>query len=402
MTTDLVLVKRENVEMIVQNAPQSYNENQISHDKCLEFGQNIMNSIQAAGGMTDELDRQAADFIERARKTAKKMNEKRAPVTKLFDEIRTVFTTMESDVDPLKPTSLPGKLQKLRNDYATAKRAEAEARRREEERLKRIEAARNSYHIAVEEDYKQSFRRMLNTKFNELTALNNNITLENFTEQEKAIKDFSTILAEDWLKAVPSGAMLPQELDSSETTAIRNEVINELAPKFREQYAFDIGENQYSILSMLPSKKKELEAIAKAASSDEALRRQEEMKQREAAQARKLEEDRIRKEEEEKQQLQVKQQQNDMIGLFNTEAASTPTYQPKLQVKKKIVINSSLAFLDILNLWWTTEGCTLSVDELTKKFKPQISHCEKLANDKVDPHFIQSKYLSYEEDVKAK
>ena len=66
------------------------------------------------------------------------------------------------------------------------------------------------------------------------------------------------------------------------------------------------------------------------------------------------------------------------------------------------MVNDPRGFLDILNLWWTTEGVTLSVEELTKKFKTQLTHCERLANDKQDPRFIQSEYITYEDEVKAK
>ena len=380
------LVKQENVEMIVKNAPQSYNENQISHDRCIETGKKLLADIQAAGGMNDELDQRAAEFINRARNTVKKMNDKRSPITKLFDEIRTVFTSMENDVDPTKAESVPGKLQKMRNDYAAKKRAEAEARRREEALRQQIEAAKNRYRLAVEEDYQQSFNRMLNASFNELTTLNNNITLENFSQQEKAIRNFPVTLSEDKITLLPSGAMIPAELSTNDSLGIRREVMTRLLPKFREQYRFDIGENRDNILFMLPSKKKELEAISQA-STEEARRREEEL---------------LRKEEEERNRLKVQQQLNEMTELFSQAAVATPSYQPKSQVKKKIVIKNSLGFLDVINLWWTTEGCKLTVDELSKKFKSQITLCEKLANDKSNPHYIQSKHISYEDEVKAK
>lgn len=398
MNTELTIIRKENVELIIQNAPQSYQENQQSHDRCLKYGQKILNDIQSAG-MTDDLDKQAALFIDRAKKTVKKMNDKRAPVTKLFDEIRTVYTSMENDVDPSKANTVPAQLQKLRNDYAAKKRAEAEAIRREEERKQRVEMAKNTYRLAVEEDYKQSFRRMLNAKFNELTSLNNIITLENFERQVEAIKNFPVSLPEDW--SITSGAMLPVDLERSDAENIRKEVLDGLLPKLREEYTFDIGENRDSILLTLPSKKKELEAIARS-SDDEARKREDELKQREAEEARKREEERRRRDEEEKQHQQVKQQQNNMAGLFAQAAASAPAYQPKLQVKKKLIINNPLGFLEILNLWWTTEGCSLSVDDLSKKFKSQITHCEKLANDKTDPRLINSQYITYEDDVKAK
>ena len=50
--------------------------------------------------MTDEIDKEAALFIEKARKTVRKMNEKRSPVTKLFDDIRREFTVIENAIDP--------------------------------------------------------------------------------------------------------------------------------------------------------------------------------------------------------------------------------------------------------------------------------------------------------------
>lgn len=400
MSNELTIIRTENIELIMKDAPKSYKENLESHDNCIAFGQKILNSIQTSG-MTDDLDQRAAEYIDRAKKTTKKMNDKRAPVTKLFDEIRTVYTSMENDVDPSKANTIPAKLQNLRNDYAAKKHAEAETRRRIDEQKQRVEMARNTYRLAVEEDYKQSFRRMLNTKFNELTALNNSITLDNFTQQEATIKKFPVTLSEEWATLTPSGAMMPLELSSSDSTNIRREVMSELLPKFREQFTFDIGENRDGILLMIPSKKKELEAIAQS-SAEEARKREEEMKFREAEEARKREEERRRREEDEKQQQQVKQQQNEMSGLFAQSAAAAPIYQPKLQVKKKVVISNSLGFLEILNLWWTTEGCTLTVEELTKKFKSQITYCEKLANDKADPRIINSQYVSYEDDVKAK
>lgn len=398
MNTELAIIRKENVELIIQNAPQSYLENQQSHDRCLEYGQKILNDIQSAG-MTDDLDQQAAIFIDRAKKTVKKMNDKRSSVTKLFDEIRTVYTSMENDVDPSKANTVPAQLQKLRNDYAAKKRAEAEAIRLAEERKQRAEIARNTYRLAVEEDYKQSFRRILNAKFNELTSLNNAITLDNFERQVEVVKNFSVVLPEDW--TITSGAMMPTDLEISDAAKIRKEVLSELLPKLREEFAFDIGENRDSILLTLPSKKKELEAIARS-SADEARKRKEELILREAEEARKREEEHRRREEEEKQQQLVKQQQNDMVGLFAQAANSTPTYQPKMQVKKRLIINSPLGFLEILNLWWSTEGCSLSIDDLSKKFKSQVTHCEKLANDKSDPHIINSQYITYEDDVKAK
>lgn len=400
MSTEVTIIKQENVELIVRNAPQSYNENLSSHDNCLNFGKSILMRVQQEG-MTDELDLEVAAYIARARKTVKKMNDKRSPVTKLFDEIRTVFTKMEGDVDPDKSGTLPYQLQQHRNQYAAKKQKELEARRREEALRLAKENAQKTYRLAVEEDYKLSFNRMLNAKLNELTAINSSITIENYESKSAIIRNFPITLSEEWVTTLPSGALLPSELDADTTRTIRREVMTELLPRFREQYNFEIDSNRESMIFMLPSKKKELEAIAKAG-EEEAARRKEEMQRREAEEARRRDEERRKKEAEEKQKLLVQEQQNKMAGLFATAQSAAPIYQPKLQVKKKIVINSPLGFLDILNLWWTTEGCNMSVDELSKKFKSQITHCEKLANNKTNPHLIESKHIIYEDDIKAK
>ena len=99
MSNELTIIKSENVNMIIADTPKVYNENVLSNDKCNAFGKSLLNQI-AQQGMNDELDQQAAAFIEKARKTVKKMNEKRSPLSKLFDKIRTECTSLENDIDP--------------------------------------------------------------------------------------------------------------------------------------------------------------------------------------------------------------------------------------------------------------------------------------------------------------
>ena len=45
METTTAIIRKENVELIVRNAPQSYNENQVSHDRCIEYGQKLLSAI---------------------------------------------------------------------------------------------------------------------------------------------------------------------------------------------------------------------------------------------------------------------------------------------------------------------------------------------------------------------
>ena len=122
-TTDLTIVRKENVQMIAQSAPQIYKDNTTSSERCTEYGQKLLAQIKA-NGMNDELDMQCANYINKARNTVKKMNTNRSAITKIFDQIRSEFTGMENSVDPNKTGSIPYQIQQERNAYAARKREE--------------------------------------------------------------------------------------------------------------------------------------------------------------------------------------------------------------------------------------------------------------------------------------
>ena len=193
MNTELAIIKQENILQIVSAAPQAYASNTTSHDKCIEAGQHLLSLIEQNGGkLTDELDQQAAVYIEKARKTVKKMNEVRAPVTKLFDEVRTAFTRIENNIDPTKPNTIPAKLQQLRNSYAAQKRAEEEARQRQEAARQMAERERQQYMLDVEVDLKKQFQCMLNQHLDQLRQTHTNPTGRRMARQSANKYSFAT------------------------------------------------------------------------------------------------------------------------------------------------------------------------------------------------------------------
>lgn len=397
MSTELSIIRKENIELIVSSAPQSYSENQVSHDLCIQAGQTLFDAISQSG-MNDHFDQKAAAFIEKARKTVKKMNEKRSPVTKLFDEIRTQFTSMESEVDPTKKDTIPYKLQQFRNSYAAKKREEAERQRAEEMRKQMIEQARTKYLADVEDAYRNNFNAILNTSINQLTALNNSVTLDNYDQLAEEIKNFCVVMPETFQ---PLSVIMPTCIDIAELRLLDDETLKGLLPKFREQYRCEMESNRDTLIDMLPSKKKELERLAKA-NAEEKKRIEADMKAREAENARKAEEERRRKAEEERKQAELARQNTEMTFLFDASASGVTAYNPKTSVKKKLVPLNPEAFMPILSMWWTQEGCALSVDELSKIFKKQLTFCEKLANKSSDAIYIESEHICYENEVKAK
>ena len=380
--SQLAIIKQENIQTIVSAAPQSYQDNKLSRDNCTRAGQVLLETIQAQG-MTDELDQQAAVFIEKARKTVRKMNERRSPVTKLFDDIRREFTVMENAIDPTKVDTIPFKLQQLRNQYAAKKRAEEEERRRKEYERQQAEAARNKMKQDIEDDFNAQFTTFLNQTINYLSQQDNGVTLKNYQAVFDSVKGYATELPADWLFNLHTLIRIPAGVSVDEVRKVEIETKERLGKKFKEMYSCEVQDNKDFILDRLPSKKANLERIA----------------QSNAAEAARIKAERKRKEEEEKQKTEMARQQSEMETLFGQQSIMQQGYQPKVKVAQKINLLNPEGILPILSMWWSKEGCQLSVDELSKMFKKQIAFCEKLAKEGV---FISDESVEYVEDVKAK
>lgn len=396
----LPILRRENVELIAQGAPDTYSNNSLSSQRCTDYGKQLLADIQIAG-MTDELDAKCAEYIIKAKRTLKVMNERRSPITKLFDQIRTEFTAMENAIDPAKSGTIPYQIQSARNAYATKKREEAERARKEEMRRQQREQAVSRYTQEAEDDYRRQFDSLITEKINALTSLNQSLTLDNYDTVVAQINNFHVTLGNEWFQQCQSYAHKPYEITDAEATDIRQTILNRLSTQFKEQYAAEIGEYRDTIVDALPSKKRELERMARA-DAEEQARIKADLQAREAAEARRLEQERKRKEEEAKAAKQVQQTATEMDGLFGVAAVTEGAYQPKTSVKKRITADSADGILAILSMWWSKEGQFMPVDELSKIFKKQITYCEKLANDKDHPEQISSPFVHYEEEVKAK
>lgn len=396
MSQELAIIRQENIQIIVSAAPQSYQDNKLSRERCIAAGQTILADIQQHG-MTDELDQKAAEFIEKARKTVKKMNDKRSPVTKLFDDIRKEFTTMENDIDPTKADTIPYKLQQYRNQFAAKKRAEEAERRRKEYERQQAEAARTKMRQDIEDDFKQQFYKFLNDVNKNITDLDNAVTLENYDAAYNTLKGYSTKLPDIFISqlrsSIPTIGITAQELEKIEC-----EIKERLVQYFAETYECQIQAARDYVLDRLPSKKTNLERMAQA-SAEEAARIKAEMEARQRKEAEEQEAERRRKEEEEKQKAEMARQQSEMESLFGQQAVVSSGYQPKVKVAQKINLLNPKGIMPILSMWWSKEGCHLSVEELTKMFKKQITFCEKLAKEGT---YIKDESVEYAEDVKAK
>lgn len=398
--THLQLFRPENVQLITGNAPQALTDNQQSHDRCLSAGNNILQLIQQHG-MTDELDQQAELFIEKARKTVSRCNERRSPFTKLFDEIRSQFTSLENDIDPTKKGTVPFQLQQYRNDYAARKRAEEEQRRRaaiaEQQKAQAIE----KYRADIEAEYLRIFNLYITKGIDELQRLNNEVTLDNYDQTFNRIKSLKEEFPMQLIESAKISVIIPFNADEAACAGIRSQAIQKLTPTFHQKYRDHIIVAKHSYLDTLPSKKAELERAA-AAGAEEAERIRQQIAERDRQEAERKQAELAQQQERERQQAELAKQQAAIAGAFDAQAASLPSYQPKTSVKKIIEVSAPSGFMSIINLWWVEEGQFLSLDELSKMFKKQVSYVVKLANDKESPRLITDPAIRYVEDVKAK
>ncbi len=400
MTNELTIFEPQNIGTIVKAAPQALNENTVSRDRCLQFGQELLDRANSEG-MSDALDREIAVFIDRAKKTVKKMNGKRSAVTQLFDTIRSAYTTLENEVDPAKKGTVPARLQDLRNKYAAKKREEyeAELRRRQLEQAKAN--ARAKYAAEVEDDLLRQFNALAASICNRLTELDRSLTLENYAIVADGVKNTSDTLPDDWFNALHPQLLLPTVLSPDEARAITADVKRKMHKRFSEQFTFEISTTRDDILDRLPSKRKELECMAQA-DAEEAERIRKQMEERERKEAEQRGKERAEREAKEKAAAELAAQKQEMDGLFGAAQVQINQYTPKTQVKKRINVLNSEGFMQVVGMWWAQYGCTLSVPELEKEFKKQLTFCNKLANDKENPVFIQSEHIEYVDDVKAK
>ncbi|MBD5163464.1 MAG: hypothetical protein HDT09_02025 [Bacteroidales bacterium] len=397
---NLPALRSEDISLILNQAPESYSINQLSSSRCCDFGQQLLNRIQAEG-MSDELDAECASYIEKSRRTMTTMNNRRSPVTKLFDMIRSGYTSMENSVDPNKNGSIPNKIQQARNSYATQKHRQAELERQQEQQRQLRQQAKARYKADLEYDLNRQLSELITEQVGRLQKASAALTLENFDVLGEQIRRFPIDLDGKWLTDYRPQIPLPPELATGEALLLQGEVIRGKGTELAEHYRQSVGEYRDTLVDNLAAKRKELEAMA-LADEQEKQRRAAALVDAERAELLRLESERHQKEAQAAAVDASRRQAAQMDGLFSQASVASATYVPKTTVKYKVQATSPDGIYEMIAMWWAREGKGLSVEELSKIFKRQITFCEKLANSKDAPEFIRSENLVYEEEVKAK
>lgn len=398
MSTELIKV--EEFTSLMKSAPDALGKNQKSIANCNSAGQAILDTIQGEG-MTDELDAKAAEYLKKVNVTITNMKSRRAPVTQLFDRIRSIFTTDEKAIDPKDKSTIPGKIVAERDRYAALKREEERRKQQEMQRQANIEKEKGAYRLAIEQAINTHTSSYFAEQQKNLSHIWESITLATFELKEKSIRGWSTLYPREHFDTFNQD-ITTYYLDAQTKANIKAEILSNKYSAFSQQYKFDMEDLRQSFIDRLSSKKQELieEEELRKKDAEAAAKAEAERKQREEEERKQRELEIQQKEHEQQQKAESSIQSAQMNSLFATAAASVTTRTSKAKVTERIKILHPAGFLEIYQMWWINEGQNLTIEELEKIHKKMISFCEKKANSD-DEMKIKSKYIRYEEEVKA-
>ena len=395
------LIKIDEVKNIFSSFPEIMGRNTLSVQKCNEAGQALLDTIEGEG-MNETIDQAAADFLKKVNTTLKNMDERRKPITQIFDKVRSFFTSQEKEIDPKDSSTIPGKLVAKRNEYAKFKYEEEQKRKKEAEQRVLINNEKVSYQQAIENGLLSYFSSYLSSKVTELQNIFSGLTYVNFDREVIGITVFQTDYPKahfDKFTAEYATYYINKEIKAE----IRKNTLLGKYEQYAQQYKAKISSVKQDLIDRIPSKRKELAELEqlRLANAEEAAKAEELRKQREAEEAAKQLQELKRKEEADRQEVAMKTQQSSIGNLFAGAVASVAPPPTNAKVKEKIVVLHQQGYLEIFQMWWIGEGQTLPFDELEKIFKKMTTYCEKKANSKDQTH-IESQFISYEADVKAK
>ncbi len=397
--TQTGLIKIEEVTSIMAGAGDVLAKNEKLAAAATNKGQTYLDTIEA-GEMTDELDKELNEWQVKAKQALDIMNGRRAPITQMMTQIAKVFTGLEGKLDPSKPDSIYSKIQAHRNAYAK-KKIEAQ-RAKEAEILKQQNVAKEKIEIKakvesqIREAYQNklyAFKQAAQNKFNEMT-------LDNITEIMDYLKGLKMVYPRDKFLEL-SVNVISLYMDKAELAPViyevRTALYDELSANFRE----NMEDIQQHLLNLVPSRKAELEEIAKADKAQQ-KRLQDEAFARQQAENKRLQEEAAQAKLNDAANVNLKQQIETTGNLFETQAQLAEVSEDTGKVRHgyKITVKDMAGAGAIFLFWYEKEGQYKSVDEWMKKTGAQMTaFCEKYAH-KNDEKIVH-KSVVYEDDFKA-
>ena len=265
--TKAELISQKQLQEVIVEGGEILQSSELRVSKAISVGENILQAIKEEG-MTPELDERANKFLVNCRTAKTDIENKRKPITAMFDMVRKQFTEIEGKLDVKKVDAVPALIQKHRDDYVKKIKEEEAARQRAAQAVldKKNEAIEIKASLETQlSEYVQNHIAERKTK---LQNSFNNITLENFAEKSKSLRtlvisydrahfdSFSPNYNRKHHTQEETTVILIEFMDSKDFTLISAVVVDELK-KFKAE-----------LIEKLPSLKTSLDEMAKASEEE--------------------------------------------------------------------------------------------------------------------------------------
>lgn len=394
------LIKFEEVNALITNAPEVLEKNQRLHDLAVAKAIALQDTIEGQG-MNDELDNALNDWMVKAKQALDINLKRRSPITQMLTQITKTFTSLEAPFDGTKKDSYYSTFQIYRNSWAKKKAEIQKAKEAEILRQQNIDKEKISIKAEIESQLRSRYYDKLEAFKKYWTDLFNNTTLETITDNKEKIENIKLDYPKDKFNELPV-RVSPIYLDNVETDRMIGVAKVELYQELSANFTENMEALRQELKDKLPSKQRELKAIASAASAElkQALKDQADKRQREEEAEAKRKAEELRKADEDKIKLQQKMETAG--SLFDTQAQLAEIKESTGKVRQgyKITVTEPAGWGAIFLFYFEKEGQTLDVETFGKKSLNQMkAFCEKHAhkhNEKIDNDAVV-----YEEEYKA-
>ncbi len=416
-------LKVEVFKSTIDNAPVIVNQNQKSLQAATAFVDTLLQRSNQGNAMNDPLDKEMNDCQLKLRLTLKTMKERRAPITRIFDEVKSYYTNLENGLK-----TLDEQVQGVRNQYATEKARIAAEQERARQKKIALDQEKVSLKAGIEMQLKQYFYDYLDARQKELTRFFETITLANYTEAEVSIKRFNALYSKAHFEAFKPVNLSSRYLSADEKIEVYKAAAQGKFEGFCKEFEDTIKGLKELFLDKLPDKKKELEEIArlnqrseeKGRKAEEMLRKAgtaQEIRDAKAAieQARdsgfaadalarqadeklrdelkRLDNEKVTREASLTREAEVTKAAENTVNLFNAMQTAPAVNTDDIKEGYQIRIKNQGGWLPLIAKWFEKEGSSAPMEKIGSMTLNRMKlYCEKLAmttGEKVVSPFVE-------------
>lgn len=321
-------------------------------------------NIEVTAG--DNIETQVNDLRSRAKQAVDTNKERRMPLTRKMDEIKSMFTAAENQIE-----AEAKRLAEWANAWAAEKHKRVKKAQEESANRVAIDNAKVDFALRIQQDMDRIYSGYLaanlgfisrdfykQTNEQELTAYIQTITTQRYPLPEIQIQPIAPPL------------LAPEELN-----AIYYKTYNETLPLLANAYAEKIKQEADRCASLIPGRVAELVAAANDANAAaQAAARIQEEQSAIAAQ--------VQQESAQNAEAFEAKANTDKLSNSFAEAAIAPTVeQTKGTVqKKKYAPSSHKEMLPVLQWWITNQMALMTVEDAMKKFSFMFTAANKELN----------------------